>query len=212
MTLRKLLACTSLLLLPLLPAAAKPKVAVVDAQRAFTEYFATKSTHKKLAEAKLALQNDKRLPVIAATEKELQDLRNKVRDTTLTEEQREHFFKESEMKAHELRSLQRDTQKFLESEKQKMNQLLVSVTRKLQANVQTVIDQVAKAGDFEMVFESGGNTSSQVPTLLYIREATDITDTVIQRLNSTDPNNADDPPPAPPGIPEPLPSDQTPPE
>jgi outer membrane protein len=188
MILRYSLVSVAILLLSLLPAtAAKPKVAVVDAQRAFTEYYATKNAHKKLALAKLALQNDKRLPVIAATEKELQELRTKVRDTTLSEAQREQAFKESEMKAHELRSLQRDTKQFMEGEQQKMNKLLVSVTRKLQVNVQTVITQIAKAGNFELVFESGGNTSSQVPTLIYIREAVDITDVVIDHLNSTDP-------------------------
>ena len=181
------LAC--ILLLSLFPATAEPpKVAIVDAQRAFSEYYATKNAHEKLAKAKLALKEDKRLPVIAATEEELRDLRLRARNPDLTEKLREQAFKRAEMKAHELRSLQRDTRQFMEAEQQKMNKLLVSVTRKLQANVQTVITQVAKAGNFEMVFESGGNTSSQVPTLLYIRNAVDITDTVIQHLNSTDPN------------------------
>ena len=203
MTLPSLQTTAVLLSLLVLPAAAeKPKVAVIDAKRAFNEYYATKSTHKKLAVAKLNLKNDKRLPVIAATEKELRDLRNKVRDTTLSEEQREQFFKQSEKKTYELRALQRDTQQFMESEQKKMNKLLVSVTRKLQANVQVVIDQVAVAGKFDIVFEKNGKTSSQVPTLLYARSATDITDIVTKHLNRTDPNptpedepNTDLPPP-----------------
>lgn len=199
MTLRILLV-PAILLVALLPASAeKPRVAIVDAQRAFTEYYATKSAHAKLAKAKLALKEDKRLPVIAATEKELQELRNKVRDTSLIEEQREQAFKQSEMKAHELRSLQRDTKQHMEAEQKKLNKLLVTVTRKLQANVQTVIDQVATAGKFEMVFESGGNTSSQVPTLIYSRDAPDITDIVIKHLNSTNPNPPAPEPDLPPG-------------
>jgi outer membrane protein len=214
MTLRSLQASAALLLLLIFPAAAeKPKVAVIDAQRAFNEYYATKTAHKKLAQAKINLQNDKRLPVIAATEKELRDLHNKVRDTTLTEEQRQQFFKQSEMKAHELRALQRDTQQFMESEQQKMNKLLVSVTRKLQANVQVVIDQVAETEKFDIVFEKNGNSSSQVPTLLYARHAIDITDTVIKRLNSTDPNPVpeDDPTRVQPPPPAPTPPAPTPP-
>ena len=90
----------SLLLLCVLPVAAeKPRVAIVDAQRAFTEYYATKNAHKKLADAKLALQNDKRLPVIASTEKELLELRARANNPDLTEEQREAAFKKAEMKA-----------------------------------------------------------------------------------------------------------------
>lgn len=178
----------ALLLLALLPAAAeKPRVAIVDAQRAFTEYYATKKAHAKLAAAKLALQDDQRLPVIAATQKELEELRERAEDPELTPELRELALAKAEMKAHELRSLERDLRQFMDSEQQKMNALLVTVTRKLQANVQTVITQVAKAGNFEMVFESGGKTSSQVPTLLYVRDAVDITDAVIRHLNSTDP-------------------------
>lgn len=174
------------LLLPI--AAAKPKIGVVDAQRAFSEYYATKNAHKKLAEAKLALKNDRRFPVIAQTEQELLELRKKVRDATLSEDQREHFYKLSETKTHELRSLQRDTKQFLEDEQKKLNELLVSVTRKLQANVQSVINSVAARGNYDLVFEQSGATSSQVPTLIYIRDATDLTDLVLRQLNSTDPN------------------------
>ena len=40
-----------------------------------------------------------------------------------------------------------------------------------------------------MVFELGGNTSSQIPTLIYIRNATDITDLVIESLNKNQPED-----------------------
>lgn len=195
-----------LFLLTLLPSVAeKPRVAIVDAQRAFSAYYATRNAHQKLADAKLALQDDQRLPLIKATEEELEALQQRARDSELSANQREQAAKKAEMKAHELRSLQRDLQQFLDSEQKKMNALLVSATRKIQANVQSVIEQVAQAGKFDVVFESGGNTSSQVPTLLYVRDATDITDAVIKRLNSTNPNppgdaeHAAEPvPPAPP--------------
>ena len=172
-------------LLPL--AAGKPRVATVDATTLFLEYHRTKTEQTKLAEAKLKLQGDPRLAVIKEIGLELRDLRTQARNTNNSEHAREDAFRKFQMKSHELRSLQRDTTQHLEARQKELNQRLVTMSKALLAEIRTTVNTVAAAEGYDMVFEMGGDTSSQVPTLLYIRHGTDITDLVVKELNKNKP-------------------------
>lgn len=176
--------------------AAMPRVATVDASILFKGYHRTKTEQTKLAEAKLKLQKDPRLAVIKQIRQELQELRNEVRSTSNSELDREEFFRKFQMKSHELRSLQRDTTQQLEVRQKELNRRLVEMSKALLAEIQAKVQQVAGAEGYDMVLEKGGDTSSQVPTLIYIRHATDITDLVLKELNKNKPPRGVTPLPA----------------
>jgi len=62
---------------------------------------------------------------------------------------------------------------------------MVRQTKKLLDNIRAVVRRIAGENGYDVVMETGGTTSSQVSTLIYIRDATDITDRVIAELNDT---------------------------
>lgn len=185
----------------LLPVVAgKPRIATVDASSLFTGYYKTKTEQTKLAEAKLKLQGDPRLALIKQLSAELKELRGQVRNTNRSDREREEYFRKFQMKTHELRSLRRDTTQHLEAKQKELNARLVTMSQALLAEIQAVIQKVASTEGYDMVLEKGGDTSSQVPTLIYVRHSTDITALVLKELNKNAP---------PPGV-TPLPAERTP--
>ena len=146
---------SSLFRLPLLAAlvslalpgfAEQPRVATVNAARAFEAYWITAEERAKIAETRAALKKDPRLDLIKLTRVELLDLRNGVRDDSLPDEQREEFFRKFQMKAHELRSLQRDTVQHIELKSKEIDADMVKKTRELLATVRSAIEAIAQKG------------------------------------------------------------------
>ncbi|NNC87748.1 MAG: OmpH family outer membrane protein [Akkermansiaceae bacterium] len=164
------------------PSLAGPKIATVDVNKLFSSYEVTKEAQAKLDQQREALRNDPRLKVINETIEELKKLRSEIRDEDLPEASRENYFRTFQMKSHELRSLQRDTLQHLEDQKRELNLQMVARTKEILAEISGVVASVGKSAGYDLVLESGGSTSSQVPCLLYIRDATDITDLVLAEL------------------------------
>lgn len=171
-----------------LPALAeKPKFAVVDVAKAFEAYHVTLEEKEKNKAARAELKKDKRLEQIKLTRVELLDLRENVRDTTLAEAQREEYFRKFQIKAHELRSLQRDTLNYLAEQNRIIDTAMVDKTKELLETIRSVVREIGEQGGYDYVFEKGGKTSSQIAPLIYIRNATDLTDLVIKTLNKDAP-------------------------
>lgn len=169
--------------------AQKPRIATVDASELFAKYYRTATEKAKLAEEQKKIAHDPRTAVIARTINELRDLEKQVRNSSNSEDSREEFFRKFQMKSHELRSLQRDTTQHRQDRQKEINRKLVSISKILLSEVQSTVQHVAAAGGYDMVIDISGDTSSQVPTLLYIRNSTDLTAKVLAELNRTKPDD-----------------------
>lgn len=174
-----------LLLLGLaLPSAAqKPNFATVDISRAFEAYHITVAEREKIRQARAELKRDPRLEKIKLLEVELLDLRDRVRDTTLTDSERQNHFRKFQIKAQDLRALQRATIEHLDEQARIIDEGMVKKTRHLLGEIRAAVQKLALEGGYDYVFESSGKTSSQIQSLIYIRHATDLTDLVIEALN-----------------------------
>ena len=64
---------------------------------------------------------------------------------------------------------------------------MVQKTRELLQDVQNIVRKIAEEEGIDHVFEVSGKSSSQLPSLIYIRNATDLTDRVIEELNRNQP-------------------------
>jgi len=161
------------------------KIASFDAPRAFEAYEAAQAERAKFAEARKKVRTDERLERLKLTNVELDELRDKVRDASLSEDSRQEYYRKFQMKAHEVKSLRRDIENYREEQNRLINEAMVRQTKKLLDNIRAVVRRIAGENGYDVVMETGGTTSSQVSTLIYIRDATDITDRVIAELNDT---------------------------
>ena len=176
------------LLLSLDAAAGKPKFATLDMAKAFEAYHLTVTARAQVQEARKTLQQDPRHETIKLLDVELRDLKDHVEDPTFTEAQRKDYYRRYMMKNHERLSLKRQHEQHHAEQLNLINKGMVENTRKLLHDVRAIVQEIAGKDGFDYVFEVSGKTSSQLSSLLYIRNAIDLTDRVIEELNRNRPN------------------------
>ena len=138
-----------------------------------------------MREARKALLRDPRPETLKLLEVELGDLRGKIQDPASEERRRQQDYQRFLVKHHEYSTLKSEHERDHSAKLKILNESMVVVTRKLLNDIRIVVRKIAREEGFDHVFEIGGKTSSQLPSLLYIRDATDLTARVIEELNRT---------------------------
>ena len=197
MTFRQLtLACTGLLLFATSPLQAQAlKIATVDMQALFKDYHRTNEAQKQInvERARIQKENNERLSRIRELETELQSLRKQLEDPSISDKKKQELFKEFQMKTQEGVALDRERREYLQRRNAALNEKMVQRMRGILEEIRKLVEDQAKSDDFDYVFDKSGLSTSQVPFLLYTKDATDITPGLLKELNK-------DAPAAPPAV------------
>lgn len=199
MTLRQLTLAAAGFLLLTVPALSqdKLKIATVDMQTLFKQYHRTNEAQKEInvERAKIQQNNNERLETIRALENELQDLRKQLDDPSISDKKKQELFKTFQMKTQEGVALDRERREFLQRRNTALNEKMVQKMRGILEEIRKLVEDRAKSDDYDYVFDKSGLSTSQVPFLLYTKDATDITAGLLDLLNK----DAPAPAPAPEG-------------
>ena len=191
MTFHQLTLAAAIALLFALPAAAqdKLKIATVDMQTLFKQYHRTNAAQKEVnvERAKIQQNNNERLETIRALENELQGLRKQLDDPSLSDKRKQELFKDFQMKTQEGVALDRERREFLQRRNTALNEKMVQKMRGILEEIRKLVEQRAKADGYDYVFDKSGLSTSQVPFLLYTKDATDITAGLLGVLNKDAP-------------------------
>jgi len=172
--------------------AEKLKIATVDMQNLFKEYHRTTEEQQKFSEefARIQKENNVRLAGIRTIEEELQALKKKIEDPTLGDNVKREKSREFQMKIDEAKSMDRERREYL-------GRRTRALELKKQASMQGILEEIrkrivdhSKKEDFDFVLDKSGLSANQVPFLLYTKDATDITATLLVDLNKDAPAKA----------------------
>lgn len=95
-------------------------------------------------------------------------------------------------------ALDRERREFLKRRNQALNEKLMQRMKGILEEIRELVDEKAKLGDYDYVFDKSGQSTSQVPFLLYTKDATDITADLLKVLNKDAPEGSlDEATPAP---------------
>ena len=191
MTFHQLTLAAAIAILLALPAGAqdKLKIATVDMQTLFKQYHRTNAAQKEVnvERAKIQQNNNERLETIRALEDELQGLRKQLDDPSLSDKRKQELFKDFQMKTQEGVALDRERREFLQRRNAALNEKMVQKMRGILEEIRKLVEDRAKSGDYDYVFDKSGQSTSQVPFLLYTKDATDITAGLLGVLNKDAP-------------------------
>ena len=174
-----LLCCTVLV-------GAQQKIAVVDMDKLFREYYKT-----KIVEANLKRQADiykeyamKLQEEIRRLQAEYVELRDASLNVVLTDAARESKrlaardkYNQILAKENELKNYNREKQAQLRDDQDKQR-------AKILADIRTVVKNQAVLGGYHIVLDSTALSISGLPVLIYSEPAADITATVLKELNA----------------------------
>ena len=169
----------------------KPKlnVGLVDMERIFKEFYKTKIEEEEVEKTKaiIAAEVEKRREKHSSVLKEYDELVKKIKDPTLGDAVRRGHQKNAEAKAMELQALDKDMLEYSEKRREQLIREVETSKAKILNEISEKINEMAKAEDFDAVFDRGGLSDRGFPFVLFIKDATDISRDVITSLNANAP-------------------------
>lgn len=169
--------------------AQKLKIATVDMQALFKDYYRTNEEQKSINVERAHIQkdNNERLTRIREIDDELQKLRKQLNDASIADQKKQTLLNEFKVKSEEGQGLDRERREFLQRRNQALNEKLVQRMRSILEEIRKIVEEQAKTDDYDYVFDKSGLSTSQVPFLLYTKDATDITAGLLTKLNADAP-------------------------
>jgi outer membrane protein len=167
----------------------KLKIATVDMQQLFKEYHRTNEAQKEInvERAKIQKDNNERLDRIRTLDTELQTMRKQLEDPSISDQKKQAVFQDWNIKQQEGIALDRERREFLQRRNQSLNEKMVQRMKGILEEIRKLVEEKAKAEDFDYVFDKSGLSTSQVPFFLYTKDATDITAVLLKELNKDAP-------------------------
>ena len=84
-------------------------------------------------------------------------------------------------------ALDRERREFLQRRNQALNEKMVQRMKGILEEIRKLVEEQAKVDNYDYVFDKSGLSTSQVPFLLYTKDATDITAGLLKDLNKDAP-------------------------
>ncbi|MEM9238183.1 MAG: OmpH family outer membrane protein, partial [Verrucomicrobiota bacterium] len=163
----------------------KLKIATIDMQQLFKEYHRTNDAQKQInvERARIQKENNERLARIRELDTELQNMRKQLDDPSISDSKKQSVYRDWQMKQNEGIALDRERREFLQRRNQALNEKMVQRMKGILEEIRKLAEEKAKAEDYDYVFDKSGLSTSQVPFLLYTKDATDITAVLLKTLN-----------------------------
>ena len=171
---------------------AKIKVATVDMSLLFKEFYQTNIAQQEInvERARIQKDNNEKLTTIRQIESDIRTLKQQSEDPTLSDQKKAQVYKEYQAKYQEGIQLDKERREFLGRKDKALNEKMVQRMRGILDEIRKLVEERAKAENFDFVFDKSGMSTSQVPFLLYSKDATDITSSLLKDLNKNAPADA----------------------
>lgn len=170
----------------------KLNIATVDMQELFKQYYRTNEAQKEInvERARIQKDNNERLTRIRELEENLGNLRKQLEDPSISDSKKQTLFKEWQMQQQEGIALDRERREFLQRRNQALNEKMVQRMKGILEEIRKLVEEQAKVDNYDYVFDKSGLSTSQVPFLLYTKDATDITAGLLKDLNKDAPEGS----------------------
>ncbi|MBX3740698.1 MAG: OmpH family outer membrane protein [Akkermansiaceae bacterium] len=165
---------------------AAPKIATVDMQVLFKRHPLTHEAEKELAgeRARVQKDNNERGARVREVETELNALRKQLEDPTVNEAKKQSLFKQWQMRQQEGLAMERERVEFQRRRTQAINERMVQRMKEILGEIRKLVVEQAKKDGYDHVLDSSGLSTSQVPMLLYSKDAADITASLLGQLGA----------------------------
>jgi outer membrane protein len=163
----------------------QPRIATVDMQELFRNFHRTEEAQKQInvERARIQKDNNERLAHIRNTEESLDSLRKQLDDPAVNETRKHTLFREWQAQQQEVIANDRERREFLQRRNQALNENMVQRMKGILEEIRKLVEGQAMVDNYDYVFDKSGLSTSQVPFLLYAKDATDITASLLKGLN-----------------------------
>lgn len=168
----------------------KLRTAVVNIQKLFRNYHKVDKAEEEInmERARIQKEHNDVAGRLRSMDQSLRELEVSLQSTNLTGQNRSSLEREKGVRFHERERINHERTSDLQARHTDLNRKMVA---RMDALLQEIHDLVAGQAErlgFDLVFDIDGTSSSQVPMLLFVRDAMDITPMILKELNKNGPS------------------------
>lgn len=182
----------SMLLLAAAPTFAQGKIATVNLNKLFDDYWKTKQAKAAFDEQKADLEKEGKsmLAEFNKNEADYKSLLAASSDPAISDSERDKKKRDAEEKLKLLKDQQEALQKFQNQARVTLDERARRMRDNILSEVRKVVESKAKSMSFSMVIDVGAETPNATPIVLYTNGENDITSSVLDQLNANAPPEA----------------------
>lgn len=161
------------------------KVATVDMQALFQEFHQTKSTKIKFDEEqkRVVSDRDERVASLKKLEGDIESLKKQESDPSVADAKKQAIFTERQSKQLEFEGLRKELEEFLQRKQRALQEQMQLRMKAILEEIRDKVQKHAESEGYDYVLDKTGTSTSQVPILLYTKDATDITEVLLKTIN-----------------------------
>jgi outer membrane protein len=161
------------------------KIATVDMQALTQEYNKTKTTRAKMEKdiARVRVDGEERMKQLQELAKTVEALKKQIDDPSIAEAKRRDLMNTRQLKGQELQTLQADLEDFMKRKDRAVKEQILVDLKVILEEIRSKVRTHAESEGYDYVLDKAGVSTSQVPILLYTKDATDITEVLLKTIN-----------------------------
>lgn len=165
------------------------KVAVVDLQKAFNEYYKTKDAEANLKDRMGSIQKEQQemMGDYQKTVDEINKLRESTEDKTLAEAAREEKKKALQTKIQDAANMERKIQEFRTTRARQFEDQSRRMRQGIIEEIIKIVNDTGAKEKYSLVLDKSGLSMNGTSVLLYSSDVKDLTDDVIKTINASKP-------------------------
>ncbi len=162
----------------------KLQTAVVNIQELFRSYHKVERAQEEinLERARIQKEHNDLMGRLRGMDQGLRQLEGALQVTDLSEQRRSALEREKGVRVHEREHLNHDQISDIHARHRELNRKMVARMDVLLREIHLLVAEQAEDLGFDLVFDLDGAGTSQVPMLLYARDAVDITPMILKEL------------------------------
>src|SRR5215471_9347187 len=184
----------TLLLLSLLTgsALAQGRTATIDLRKVFDNYWKKRQAEAALKERQTDMEKEDRNMVddYKRVKDEYTSLLNSANDQAVSSEERDKRKNAAEEKLRRMKEMEDSIATYERQARTTIGEQSQRMRSNILSEIRNVVNSKAKAAGFSLVIDTAAETINSTPVFLYSNNESDITDAVLQQLNSTAPADA----------------------
>jgi len=167
----------------------KPRTALVNIQELFRKYYKSGRTQAEINLERARIQKDHNDTVgrLRSMDDALRQLDARLQQNHLSQEDQAALEREKGLRLQERQALDQHRRDVLVARHSELNKKMVVRMENLLEEIRALVAEWADQAGYDLVFDVDGLNTSQVPVLLFSKDATDITPIILKELNKDAP-------------------------
>ena len=173
-------------------AMAQNRIATVDLRKVFDGYWKKRQAEAALKERQTDMEKEDRNMVddYKKVKDDYQSLLSSANDQAVSSEERDKRKSAAEEKLRRMKEMEDSIASYERQARTTIGEQSQRMRSNILTEIRNVVNSKAKAAGYFMVIDTAAESINSTPVFLYITAENDITDAVLQQLNSTAPADA----------------------